>query len=301
MNAPSTIKIEDFKRGIEPTDFFEDQLFIVNFDNKVLDEKEIQRKTWLPVRLNAVSFLLVEDGTATIKLDHVPYQLTPNTVLLIMPVHIVQEMVADKDFKGKFLISDFEFIQENRPSKIIASISNYVQLRKNPILSLTQEEISLLMDSLEALRAKFHKSDSYFHQEVVQIAFASFLLDFADIIMSKKEHLSVQKVSRREDIFNNFLKLLLKHCKEQHAVSFYADKLFITSQYLSLALKDVTGKTANEWINEAVLVEAKILLKSPNITIQQIADELNFSDQSTFGKFFKKHVGVSPLEYRRNG
>ena len=90
------------------------------------------------------------------------------------------------------------------------------------------------------------------------------------------------------------------YCKEQHVVSFYAEQLYITPQYLSLILKELTGRSANKWIDEALMQEAKILLKAPQATVQQVAVALHFSDQSTFGKFFKKHAGMSPMEYRKN-
>ena len=83
-------------------------------------------------------------------------------------------------------------------------------------------------------------------------------------------------------------------------MTFYADKLFITPQYLSLILKELTGMSANKWIDDALVAEAKVLLKAPQMTVQQVADQLHFSDQSTFGKFFKKHMGISPMEYRRS-
>ena len=86
----------------------------------------------------------------------------------------------------------------------------------------------------------------------------------------------------------------------QHDHTRELEKLFITPQYLSLILKELTGKSANKWIDDALIVEAKILLKAPQATVQQVADILHFSDQSTFGKFFKKHMGISPMEYRKS-
>ena len=122
-----------------------------------------------------------------------------------------------------------------------------------------------------------------------------------NIMIGKRESLTPPSInlSRREEIVNNFLQLLLNNCKEEHEVSFYAEKLSITPQYLSLVLKDITGKTANSIIDEAIMSEAKILIRSQDYSIQQIADILHFSDQSSFGKFFKKHTGVSPVEYKK--
>ena len=83
-------------------------------------------------------------------------------------------------------------------------------------------------------------------------------------------------------------------------MAFYASQLCISPQYLSMLLREQTGKSANKWIDDAVLMEAKMLLKTPQLSVQQVAEQLHFSDQSTFGKFFKKHIGLSPLEFRRS-
>ena len=104
--------------------------------------------------------------------------------------------------------------------------------------------------------------------------------------------------TKRDDLFEAFYNLLLAHYKESREVGFYADKLCLTPKYLSAVIKDLTGKSAFEWINDYVTLEAKALLKSTNMTIQQISDELNFANQSFFGKYFKRLTGVSPKEYR---
>ena len=81
-------------------------------------------------------------------------------------------------------------------------------------------------------------------------------------------------------------------------VTFYADKLCVTSDYLSKVVREYDGQSAAKWIINAVITEAKILLREPDKTINQIARESNFPDQSTFGKFFKRNTGLSPLEYK---
>jgi AraC-like DNA-binding protein len=80
----------------------------------------------------------------------------------------------------------------------------------------------------------------------------------------------------------------------------YADQLYLTPKYFSKVIKDNSGASASEWIDNYVILEAKALLKSTNMTILQISDELNFPSQSFFGKYFKRVVGVSPKEYRES-
>ena len=97
----------------------------------------------------------------------------------------------------------------------------------------------------------------------------------------------------------HFRHLLHQHCREQHEVSFYAEQLCVTPDYLSKVMRNFSGRSAVKWINHSLIMEAKILLRKPEMTIQTIAETLHFSDQSAFGKFFKKHTGMSPLSYRK--
>ena len=107
-----------------------------------------------------------------------------------------------------------------------------------------------------------------------------------------------RKRSHHEIIVEKFLHLVEIHYKEQRGLEFYADKLCITSKHLSKVVKETSGKTANIMIDEHVTLEAKALLKSTNMTIEQVSDELNFPSQSFFGKYFKRVTGMSPSEYK---
>jgi AraC-like DNA-binding protein len=91
----------------------------------------------------------------------------------------------------------------------------------------------------------------------------------------------------------------LNPTSKQTSDTFYADRMCFTPKYLSKVIKENSGKSANSWIDDYVILEAKAMLKSTNMTVQQINDELNFPSQSFFGKYFKRIVGVSPKEYKR--
>lgn len=106
------------------------------------------------------------------------------------------------------------------------------------------------------------------------------------------------KVDKSKHVLSQFKTLLSEHFIEERQVSFYAEKMHLTPKYFSTIIKDVSGKTAGAWINEMLLLESKVRLQNKEQSIAQIAEELNFSDPSHFGKFFKKHIGVSPFEYR---
>lgn len=97
----------------------------------------------------------------------------------------------------------------------------------------------------------------------------------------------------------SFRKSLTQNYLCERSLGFYAQQLSVTPKYLSAVIKKQTGRTAAEWIDEAVILESKVLLQKKSLTISQISNCLNFSDQSVFGKFFKAQTGISPLEYRK--
>ena len=293
------IKFAELNKGIIIRDSFQDIFLIADIDgHSELDDQDVQDHT-MPMRLDALLMVLVLEGSSEIALDYVPYTIGANSFTIIMPTHTIQLNKVSKGFKGKLLVISREFLDECNTAKRSPSMANYMQLRKNPCTTFEPQETELVDNYIELLRSKIKNRTHFFQKEVMQNAFVGFLLEIANIFMGKKDGLLMPALSRKEELFEQFLQLLFEHCKEQHVVTFYAEKLFITPQYLSLILKELTGKSANKWIDDALIVEAKILLKAPQATVQQVADMLHFSDQSTFGKFFKKHMGISPMEYRK--
>lgn len=294
------INFAELNKGIIIRDSFQDIFLIADIDgHNELDDQDVQDHT-MPMRLDALLMVLVLEGSSEIALDYVPYTIGANSFTIIMPTHTIQLNKVSKGFKGKLLVISREFLDECNTAKRSPSMANYMQLRKNPCTTFEPQETELVDNYIELLRSKIKNRTHFFQKEVMQNAFVGFLLEIANIFMGKKDGLLMPALSRKEELFEQFLQLLFEHCKEQHVVTFYAEKLFITPQYLSLILKELTGKSANKWIDDALIVEAKILLKAPQATVQQVADMLHFSDQSTFGKFFKKHMGISPMEYRKS-
>ncbi|GGH59934.1 AraC-like DNA-binding protein [Filimonas zeae] len=100
-------------------------------------------------------------------------------------------------------------------------------------------------------------------------------------------------------LFTQFRQLLARNYLRERKLGFYADQLHVTAKYLSATIKKQTGKSAGEWIDEAVTLEARVLLQNKALNISQISNQLNFPDQSVFGKFFKSNTGMSPMDYRR--
>ena len=253
-----------------------------------------------PVRVNALQVLLVLEGSIDLSIDYVLFQASTNTVVTIMPTHITKVMKYSPNFKGRLMAVSRAFLEQSMMPNHSSSMIQYMKIRKNPTILLQESEIKTLDECMLRLRQTILQTSHHLQRLLIQNTLMGFFIEMGNIFSERKEYNTPPSLTRKEGLFESFLRILYMYCKEQHVVSFYAEQLYITPQYLSLILKELTGRSANKWIDEALMQEAKILLKAPQATVQQVADALHFSDQSTFGKFFKKHAGMSPMEYRKN-
>ena len=253
-----------------------------------------------PVRVNALQVLLVLEGSIDLSINYVLFQASTNTVVTIMPTHITKVMKYSPNFKGRLMAVSRAFLEQSMMPNHSSSMIQYMKIRKNPTILLQESEIKTLDECMLRLRQTILQTSHHLQRLLIQNTLMGFFIEMGNIFSERKEYNTPPSLTRKEELFESFLRILYMYCKEQHVVSFYAEQLYITPQYLSLILKELTGRSANKWIDEALMQEAKILLKAPQATVQQVADALHFSDQSTFGKFFKKHAGMSPMEYRKN-
>ena len=301
MSNLPLLKIVSLMCGTSAVDSFRDELAVGEFSGRyMLAIREGENSPFSPMRLDALVMLLVEEGSADIQIDYAPFKVEAQSFVTLMPTHMIQLTRIDACLKGKMLIVSRDFLDRFRTGIKNRSVANYMEARKNPITPLGKSEIEVVLQGIERVREKVKIKGHYYQREALQTAVVALCIDLANIFVHHRGTLSTPSLSRKEELFEQFLQLLHTHCREHHGVAFYASQLCISPQYLSMLLREQTGKSANKWIDDAVLMEAKMLLKTPQLSVQQVAEQLHFSDQSTFGKFFKKHIGLSPLEFRRS-
>ena len=136
-----------------------------------------------------------------------------------------------------------------------------------------------------------------YRNDIIRNSFIEILYDLM-LSNNNRDHIEPSKRDSKLELTTNFLNLLSENFKTERQVIFYASKLYITPRHLSQVVKAVTGKTAGELIDDIVIGEAKILLANHLHNISGVAEALNFSNSSFFGKYFKKNAGISPSVYR---
>ncbi|MDR1601404.1 MAG: helix-turn-helix domain-containing protein [Tannerella sp.] len=290
------------KDTVTSYDNYQDNVIIIEFDRTSLYELKNFAPS-IPSRFDAAILISISEGEMEIQIDYVTYKAGKNSLTLIMPTHITYFIKGHGDLRGWVLAISKSFLetlsysggQQQQPDVI-----SYMQFKKNPLTYFSDIEYKSLYPSLDFVRNRMRQHAHLYYKESIKIALKMFFLDLGNIYLSKREHFTTPTLSRKEELFVDFLSLLRKNCKKQHDVKFYANELCITTQYLSSILKKESGKSASQWIQDALMIEAKGMLKMLRTNVQQVANELNFPDQSTFGKFFKKHAGMSPMAFRKS-
>ena len=138
-----------------------------------------------------------------------------------------------------------------------------------------------------------------FRKEVIQHLLVGLLYNIEYIAKSKGQA-ELSPLTHQNDIFQRFISLVNTYSKTERNVSFYADKLCLTPRYLNTVIRQTSQQTVMDWINQSIILEAKVLLKHSNRLVYQISDELNFPNPSFFSKFFKRMTGMTPQEYQKN-
>ena len=249
-----------------------------------------------PVMIEMPIFVMCIQGSASVELNLKEYQVTTNSLVTLMPDHILHGYKKSADFKGLFIAVSNRCVDELIPD-ILTALPAVMTFRSSPVVDLSEEEMDILKKMYSFLGMLIRSDVGIYKKKVVNGMLQSLLYTALSAYKSRNMYSAV-KHSRNDEIFFNFFTLLEHNFREQRSVQFYADKLCITPKHLSTVVKNVSGKTAGSWIDGYVILSAKVMLRSSSSTIQEISVALNFPNQSFFGKFFKQHVGVSPREYR---
>lgn len=207
---------------------------------------------------------------------------------------------TDEQFEGYLLVTEqsfFQSIADDTRSVFAKCMYKYAQ---KPILSLRNLDIEHILPFINILLSTIDQKEHFFLHGVMKNTFIALHFEIWNIIFRELKDDERNEVANHwDDILSHFLYLMHTNCFRHHDVGWYAEKLCVSSNTLSVKLKRAYGKSASQLIDECIIEEAKIYLRNPSNTIQKVADKLHFSDQTVFYKFFKRHTGMSPSEFQK--
>ena len=243
-----------------------------------------------------LTIILCTQGKKTLQINFSEYTLTPGSLAFLYPQSMWKIIDSSDDFQAcYFSIKGTSAKEWNTFIDLdtVFSVSSYIA--KHPYTSLSTDETQVVEKYLQLLQNRYADQAG---ATVIHFLLSAFTLEL-NHIFTLGEKSDKSKLSRQEDILWKFLTLLKEYHKQQRSVNFYADKLYISPKHLSSVIKQMSHKTAHEIIADFVILSAKRMLKTTTMSIQEISDELNFANQSFFGKFFKQNTGLSPSSYRK--
>lgn len=269
-------------------------------DVKIFTEKNLLDLLVMghPYHPSKPSFLFVKRGRLTMKeqINHIIME--DFSIILIDPSSVYEILEYSNDIQFLMLNYDRSFIQNLslKFNKLNAYRTIGGEFKK--VYHVEEQEFFAFWRNLDNLDYYINQDDDLAYKlEIIESHFTSILYQFASLI-AKTRLISKDKMTRSQEIVFDFIRFVSDYYLQEKSVEFYASKLMLSTRHLSAVLKEVTGKTANQIINDYIFNEAKALLSSTLKPINEIANELQFSDQFAFSHFFKKHQKVSPTEYR---
>jgi AraC-like DNA-binding protein len=236
---------------------------------------------------------LCTNGWIKGRYNHQDIVVRKGDLSVLLPNQLVSTHDRSDDFSAISILMDKSFAQTLQQ---VNSLKVQLYFSQHLFIHLSEEEQTFYSRQFETIRfilRRMGEEGIDMVKKTLDVIYG--LLMTLDAFKEK----DTATKSRQEFLVEQFYEEVIRHCRESREVIFYADKLCITPKYLSSIVKQATGKSANDWINQYVIREAKRILKAEkNMTVQEVSDALGFPDQATFSKYFKKHVCCTPTDYR---
>lgn len=274
MSPLITTQQEKFKAGTDTLEYFDNRLVKMN---------------------NGVLMFCIE-GEADFTIDLKKYHIVPNTIIMLLPKSIFTLVSASSNFRVHY----FAYSEEMFKSACFRLDPPFIHfLKENSCYTHTREEpLRSIIGLISASNSIYLDFENCYREAIAQNLLQIFFFDTYDKVQRLFTSQQIEGSNRREELFKKFINLIHTHCTTQRDVTFYAEQLCISTRYLSSITQQIGNVSAKELIDDFLMLELKVALQSTDLSLKEIADKYHFPDQSFFGRYFKKHTGMSPKEYR---
>lgn len=245
-----------------------------------------------PLRIDDYRCGIIRQGEARLTINLIEKQLTAGMMAVICPGSIVHPVQVSPDFELEGVAVKHDLLHlalgGRLPDILTGSMRDYQMMP-------TDEQRMLTDQLLDTLWAVVHTSQ---HSRSVLTSLVAALFQHYDDTLRANSEANQTAADSRRDVFNRFIRLVNQHAAHEHQLAFYADRLCLSPRYLGTLIHEASDVTGKEWIDRAIISEAKVLLKHSDRQVTQIADDLSFPNTSFFCKYFKRLTGMTPNDYR---
>lgn len=245
-------------------------------------------------RLKAGIFAICMEGNLKVSINLIDYDINPNDLITLLPGSIIQFREKTESVRLGFV--GFSSTCIGRINLIKSLMDIFQKIVEYPVISLQEDIANYYRDYFDLLTRVICNERITISTEIAETTLNCMLASIRSLYNT--DSYTGRSSSRQEEICKELVQAITQNYTTERRAQFYADKLNISLPHLSTTVKRVTGKNVLDIIAYVVIMDAKAKLKSSNQTIQEIAYSLNFPTPSFFGKYFRRHVGMSPLKFR---
>lgn len=255
-----------------------------------------------PCRFDGFMFLYCVKGHLRMNVNLKEFEISEGMIFMNVPGNIIRvnEIMDTPQEEVRYIcLAMSRDFSQGLKVDVTKLFNEGVSMLDNPGVLLNEQERTLACNHMKLL-GDLLNSDVPYMKEAILSALSSLLYVLMGVWNDSLANEADRQSTRSKVTFDKFMKLVSEYHTKYRNVGFYADKLCLTPKYLSKLIKNATGRSAPEWIDSYVILEAKNLLKYSGTTIKEIVYKLNFPNQSVFYKFFKARTGMTPTEYRNS-
>ena len=269
--------------------FFSNELAMIH-GNPLVFRLIVQQQP--PFVINDHRLGMITRGEGLVNFNLVDRHLSAGTLIYLGPGTIINPISYSDDLElmGIGLFADFPmpFAVGQFPSAFNGQVRDFQ-------LPVSVEDQQTARNILETLWHLVHQKD--YHRPTVSSLVAALMHHYDRLFHQQSDTLAATR-SREQTIFDRFIQLVNLHCHEQHQIGYYADRMCLTERYLGTVIRQTSGTTAKDWIDRALITQAKVQLRHTDHSVLQISEDLNFPNPAFFSKYFKRLTAMTPLEYR---
>ena len=248
-------------------------------------------------KVNFIAYVIVTEGRLSLDLNGVNYNLDRNSSLFVDRKMVIDNVKHTENFNCVIcaMSTDVGFAFFNK-----SLLQSIMHIRNNPVIKMEQNEVDLMMKYYELLTFKMEHQEMNFGRETVRDIIRCFAYDLLSNINKHLDTDAEGDILRQGDrIYRKFMLLLAEKSNANRSVKSYADELCVSPKYLTGVCRRHSNSTASELIAASMISRIKHLLLYSDLSIKEVAAEMGFDNLSFFGKYVRKHLGLSPNNYRK--
>lgn len=248
-----------------------------------------------PCNIKAGIFILCTGGTVRATINLSEFTITRNDFIVLLPDSFIQIHEVSSDARLCFAGFSSEFI--SRVNYVETLLDYFTMILNRPVLPLPEEVAQLYQSAYDLLIRAYALPNTLENKEILRAVLTIFFQGVGELYKRYGVRIS-ESITRERELYQRFIQVLMANYTKEHEVTFYAKKCGVTPAHFSNVIRKASGHSPLVIITGIIIMNAKAQLKSTRVPIKEVAFSLGFNNLSFFNKYFRKHVGMTPQEYR---